>query len=147
MGDDVQGIEAGRPGLVHGKLTGVILDVFYEVYNELGCGFLESVYRNAMLIALEARGLRADDENRITVWFRGKNVGDFRSDILVEELVLLELQAARALDPSHEARLLHYLRATEKEVGLLLNFGPKPTFKRFYFDNPRKTALRPTTDP
>lgn len=138
----MQGTALERPGLVHGDLTGLILEVFYEVYNELGYGFLESVYQKAMLIALRARGLVADDENRITVWFRGQSVGDFRADVLVEDTVVLELQAARAPDSSHEAKLLHYLRATDKEVGLLLNFGPKPTFKRFYFDNPRKKALQ-----
>ena len=115
--------EPARLGLAHAALTGLILEVFYEVYNELGSGFLESVYRRAFKIALEARSLA-----------------------VVEEAVILEIQAARALDSSHEAKLLHYLRATDKEVGLLMNFGPKPTFKRFYFDNPRKEALgSPTT--
>jgi GxxExxY protein len=127
--------------LRHENLTSVILGVFYEVYNELGHGFLESVYRRAMLIALRARGLRADDETPIDVWFRGENVGAFRADILVEDAIILELQAARAVDSAHEAKLLHYLRATDKEVGFLMNFGPKPTFKRFLFDNPRKRAL------
>lgn len=97
-----------------------------------------------MLIALRSRGLTAEDENRITVWFRGESVGDFRADVLVDDTVILEIQAARAPDASHEAKLLHYLKATDKEVGLLLNFGPKPTFKRFYFDNPRKKALPPS---
>jgi len=138
--------EPARLGLAHAALTGLILEVFYEVYNELGSGFLESVYRRAFKIALEARSLAVVEEARISVWFRGKNVGDFRADLLVEDAVILEIQAARALDSSHEAKLLHYLRATDKEVGLLMNFGPKPTFKRFYFDNPRKEALgSPTT--
>ena len=97
-----------------------------------------------MLITLRARGLRALGENPIRVWFRGEDVGDFRADILVEEKVILELQAARALDSAHEAKLLNYLRATDKEVGLLLNFGPKPSFKRFLLDNPRKKALPPS---
>ncbi len=142
MNEIVHGTEPGRAGLVHGELTGLILEVFYDVYNELGYGFLESVYQKAMLIALRSRGLTAEDENRITVWFRGESVGDFRADVLVDDTVILEIQAARAPDSSHEAKLLHYLKATDKEVGLLLNFGPNPTFKRFYFDNPRKQALR-----
>lgn len=141
----IQKTEPARPGLVHGDLTGLILEVFYEVYNELGYGFLESVYQKAMLIALRARGLDASDEKRITVWFRGENVGDFRADVLVQDKVILEIQAARAPDAAHEAKLLHYLKATDKEVGLLLNFGPKPTFKRFYFDNPREKALPSAT--
>lgn len=134
-------IEAEQPGLLHGELTGLILEVFYEVYNELGYGFLESVYKRALLVTLRARGLRALGETPIRVWFRGEDVGDFRADILVEEKIILELQAARALDAAHETKLLNYLRATDKEVGLLLNFGPKPTFKRFLFDNPRKKAV------
>jgi len=133
--------ETERPGLLHADLTGLIIEVFYEVYNELGYGFLESVYKHAMLITLRARGLRALAETPIRVWFRGEDVGDFRADILVEEKVILELQAARPLDGAHEAKLLNYLRATDKEVGLLLNFGPKPSFKRFLLDNPRKKAL------
>ena len=132
---------ADRPGLLHADLTGFILEVFYEVYKELGYGFLESVYKRAMLITLRARGLRVVGETPIRVWYRGEDVGDFRADILVEEKVILELQAARALDGAHEAKLLNYLRATDKEVGLLLNFGPKPSFKRFVLDNPRKKAL------
>lgn len=140
MNEIVQ-VEAARPGLLHTELTGLVLEVFYEVYNELGYGFLESVYKRAMLIALRARGLRALNETPIRVWYRGEDVGDFRADILVEEKVILELQAARALDSAHEAKLLNYLRATDKEVGLLFNFGPKPSFRRFILDNARKKGL------
>jgi GxxExxY protein len=113
-------------GFKHEELTGKIIKIFYDVYNELGYGFLESVYEKAMAIALRATDLQAEPQKPIEVWFRGKQVGDFAADILVESLVLLELKAARALDSSHEAQLLNYLRATEFEVGLLLNFGPKP---------------------
>ncbi len=122
----------------HEELTGKILKVFYEVYNELGYGFLESVYEKAMVIALRAVRLQAEPQKAIEVWFRGARVGEFAADILVESLVLLELKAVRALEPSHEAQLLNYLRATNVEVGLLLNFGPKPQMKRFLFDNDRK---------
>jgi GxxExxY protein len=83
------------------------------------------------------------------VYFRGNRVGDFRGDLMVENAVLLELKAARALDSSHEAQLLNYLRATEIEVGLLLNFGIKPEFKRLAYDNERKkmaAAQKPTAD-
>lgn len=122
----------------HGELTERIIGIFYEVYNELGHGFLESVYQEAMLLALRAAGLCAEKEVHIPVWFRGQAVGDFRADLLVENKVILELKAVRVLEPLHEAQLLHYLRATEVEVGLLLNFGQTPVFKRLAFDNARK---------
>jgi GxxExxY protein len=122
----------------HQELTRRIIGVFYDVYNELGHGFLESVYEAAMLIALREAGLKAETQVPIAVYFRGNRVGDFRADLMVENAVLLELKAARAPDPSHEAQLLNYLRATEIEVGLLLNFGIKPEFKRLASDNERK---------
>ena len=125
----------------HGEITQKIIRVFYEVYNELGYGFLESVYEKSLQIALEAAGLTALTQIDIPVLFRGRRVGDFTADMLVEGCVLLELKAAKCLDSSHAAQLLNYLRATEIEVGLLLNFGLKPEFKRLIFDNPRK-ALR-----
>ena len=79
----------------------------------------------------------------IPVWFRGRQVGSFGGDILVEKCVLLELKAARTLDSSHKAQLLNYLRATEIEIGLLLNFGVKPELKRLIYDNPRKKRINP----
>jgi len=105
----------------------------------LGHGFLESVYEKSLEVALNALGLEVRRQIEIPVWFRGHEVGAFSADVLVEGCVLLELKAARALDPSHQAQLLNYLRATEIEVGLLLNFGLKPEFKRLIFDNPRKS--------
>jgi GxxExxY protein len=122
----------------HRELTERIIQVFYDVYNELGPGFLESVYEAAMAIAIAATGLRAGRQVMIPVWFRGHQIGDFRADILVDKAVLLELKATRAIDQSHQAQLLNYLRATDIEVGLILNFGPQPQFKRFAFDNSRK---------
>jgi GxxExxY protein len=119
-------------------LTEKIIRAFYEVYNELGQGFLESVYESALMIALRDAGLRAEQQVPVQVYFRNELVGDFRADIIVEGCVLLELKAARAIDSAHEAQILNYLRATPIEVGLLLNFGPKPEFKRFAFDNLRK---------
>jgi len=125
-------------GFKHVQLTEKIISIFYEVYNELGFGFLESVYENAMCIALKAAGLNVECQVPISVWFRGFEVGTFRADLLVEGIVLLELKAARALEPSNDAQLLNELRATEIEVGLLLNFGPKPEVRRLAFDNDRK---------
>ena len=124
--------------LKHGLVTDKILRVFYEVYNELGHGFLESVYHRSLVLALESSGLVVHSPINIPVWFRGTRVGGFEADILVENCVLLELKAARALDSSHQAQLLNYLRATDIEVGLLLNFGERPEFKRVIFDNLRK---------
>src|SRR5437763_9950192 len=126
-------------GLKHGALTQTILGVFYDVYNELGHGFLESVYHRSLVLALESVGLNVCSRVDIPVWFRGNQVGHFQADVLVENCVLLELKAVRTLDSSHRAQLLNYLRATEIEVGLLLNFGLKPEFKRLIFNNPRKT--------
>src|SRR5829696_2468589 len=119
-------------------LTQKIIGVFYEVYNELGTGFLESVYQKSLALALESAGLKLFSRIDIPVWFRGHQVGKFEADLLVEKCVLLELKATRALDSTHQAQLLNYLRATDIEVGLLLNFGPKPEFKRVAYDNSRK---------
>jgi GxxExxY protein len=124
--------------LKHGLVTDQILAVFYSVYNELGHGFLESVYHRSLVLALEAAGLKVCSRVAIPVWFRDHQVGHFEADVLVENCVLLELKAARSLDSSHRAQLLNYLRATEIEGGLLLNFGERPEFKRVVFDNLKK---------
>lgn len=124
--------------LKHGLITDQILRVFYEVYNELGHGFLESVYHRSLVLALESTGLKVCSRVDIPVWFRGCQVGSFIADLLVENCVLLELKAARTLDSSHRAQLMNYLKATEIEVGLLLNFGERPEFKRVIFDNLKK---------
>ncbi len=125
-------------GLKHAELTDKIIGVYYDVYNELGYGFLESVYEESMAMALREAGLQLERQVAVPVLFRGHQVGDFRADLLVEHKILLELKAARTLDRSHEAQLLHYLRATEVETGLLFNFGEKPQFRRLLFDNERK---------
>jgi len=129
-----------KHGLKHRELTGQIIRVFYQVYDELGHGFLESVYQKCVGISLRETGLTVNSPVTIPVWFRGNQVGNFEGDMLVEKTVLLELKAVRALDGSHQAQLLNYLRATEIEVGLLLNFGVRPEFKRLLFDNARKRA-------
>lgn len=121
-------------------LTQKIIGVFFEVYNELGPGFLESVYQKSLAVALDSSGLTVHSRIDIPVWFRGHKVGHFEGDLLVENCVLLELKAARALDSSHHAQLLNYLKATSIEVGLLFNFGPKPEFKRLVFDHGRKKS-------
>ena len=127
-----------KRGLLHNRVTEKVLGAFFDVYNELGFGFLESVYVESLAIDLRTKGLQVDRQVSVPVWFRNQLVGTFRADLVVESVVIVELKAALSLDPSHEAQLLNYLRATEIEVGLLLNFGPKPQFKRLIFDNERK---------
>jgi GxxExxY protein len=135
-------MNADTRGLKHKELTETIIGVFFEVYNELGHGFLESVYERAFDVALTAKGLNVRRQIQVPVWFREHKVGDFVADVLVNRSVLLELKAARTLDSAHEAQLLNYLRATEIEVGLLFNFGIKPEFRRLAFDNSRKQVKR-----
>jgi GxxExxY protein len=125
-------------GLKHAGVTEKIIGIFYDVYNELGYGFLECVYEESLVIALYEAGLTANRQIALPVWFRGHKVGEFRADLLVENCVLLELKTARSLDTAHEAQLLHYLKSTEIEVGMLLNFGARPQFRRLLFDNEGK---------
>lgn len=132
--------ETDKVILKHKELTHNIIRVFYDVYNELGHGFLESVYQRSLAVALQASGLEARSAVKIPVWFRGKRVGQFEGDLLVNNLILVELKVARFLDRSHQAQLLNYLRATDIEVGLLLNFGLKPEFQRLILDNASKTS-------
>ena len=124
------------------ELTDLAIGVFYDVYNEMGFGFLESVYRKAMRFALMDKGLTAEEEVAVAVLFRGRNVGDFKADLLVNGLVLVELKTAERLVPAHEAQVLNYLRATSLELGLLMNFGPKPQVRRLLLDNTRKQYRR-----
>ena len=128
-----------KPELVkHHELTEKIIGVFYDTYNELGYGFLESVYKAAMLIGLRKASLHAEPEVPVTVWFQGESAGEFRTDILVENKILVELKAARSIDLAFEKQILNYLRATKLEVGLLFNFGPKAEFRRYAFENENK---------
>jgi GxxExxY protein len=126
----------------HQELTEVIIGAFYEVYNELGYGFLESVYQEAMLIVLRGKAVTVEAQRPLPVWFRGGKIGDFRPELIVGNFVVAELKAARTLEPIHEAQLLNYLRASDIEVGLLLNFGPAPKIKRMVFANEKKKHLR-----
>jgi GxxExxY protein len=119
-------------------LTEKIIGCFYTVYNQLGYGFLERVYENALLIELGKQGLKAASQVPIHVYYDGLVVGDFFADIVVEDKVVLELKAVRKLKMEHEAQLLNELNATEFEVGLLLNFGLKAEIRRKIFDNERK---------
>lgn len=122
----------------HSELTDTIIGVFYDVYNDLGFGFLESVYRKALRLALMEKGLAVESEVPVSVFFRGVSVGDFRADLVVNQSVLLELKSAEKIVRAHEAQVLNYLRSTELELGLLLNFGPQPQVRRLLLDNARK---------
>ncbi|BCA80090.1 GxxExxY protein [Desulfuromonas sp. AOP6] len=113
-------------------LTQRILKTSFQVSNELGSGFLESVYENALLVALRDEGMRASSQVPLNVPFRGVIVGHFVADLVVEDKVLVELKAVKALAPEHVAQVLNYLKATKIEVGLLINFGnPKLEYRRF----------------
>lgn len=127
--------------LKHAEITELIIKAFYRVYNALGYGFLEKVYVNALLIELYTLGLRARKEAAIEVYYEGQVVGHYSADVLVNELVIVEAKSAEAIAESHEAQLTNYLKSTRYEVGLLLNFGPKPQVKRKVFDNANKGNL------
>lgn len=127
--------------LKYSALTERVIGAFYDVANELGNGFLESVYQRAMLVRLKELGINAQAEMVVPVWYHGQQVGDFRADVIVEGKLLLELKAAEKLVSGHEAQTIHYLKATEFEVALLMNFGSKrPEFKRLVFENDRKRS-------
>ena len=122
------------------KITETVIGCAFEIINELGIGFLESVYHNALCLLLKQKGLRVSIQHPIKVQFRGECVGDFFADLFVEECLIVELKAVKALAPEHQAQTINYLRATGIEVGLLINFGnPKLEFKRL--------MRRKTTEP
>jgi GxxExxY protein len=127
--------------LKHFAVTDAVIGAFYDVYNELGHGFLESVYREAMIVALRTKDVPVEREKPVDVEFRGEIVGVFRTDLLVENCVVVELKCARTIDSNHEAQLLNYLKATGFEVGLLLNFGVKPQFRRMILETARDRHL------
>jgi GxxExxY protein len=124
--------------LKHQALTQAIIGAFYEVYNTLGYGFLEKVYENALAFELRQRGLAVVQQAPLNVHYQGVVVGEYFADIVVENKVILELISAEDLLPAFRKQLFNYLRATDCEVGLVLNFGPKAEFQRVYLDNSRK---------
>ncbi len=128
--------------LKHGEITDKILAVFLkQVYPGLGYGFLEKVYENALARDLKDCGVHVVQQSKIDVFYHGAIVGEYYADLLVENAVIVELKAIQKLTEDHEAQLLNYLRATPYEVGLLLNFGPKPEVKRKIYDNSRKLSM------
>lgn len=129
-------------GFKHTDITELIIKAFYQVYNTLGYGFLEKVYVNALAIELRRLGLEVTQEVRIVVYYAGEVVGEYFADLVVAGAVIVEVKAAKSLLEEHEAQLLNYLKATPYEVGLLLNFGPKPEVRRKAFDNSRKGSMQ-----
>ena len=131
----------------HEEITEQIIKAFYKVYNTLGYGFLEKVYLNALLIELTEMGFNAEINKRIYVYYKDRVVGDYISDMIVEDMVICELKANESLSEENESQLINYLKATEIEVGLLLNFGKRPEIRRKIYDNDKKawrtTRMRP----
>jgi len=127
--------------LVEERLTRQIIGAFYYVYDRLGFGFLEAVYRRALAFVLRRSGLKVDCERIVDVWFEDEKVGHYRADLVVEDKVIVEIKAAERLVEADRKQLLNYLRASRMEVGLLLNFGPKARFERRVYSNSKKPPL------
>ncbi len=125
----------------HEEITEKIIKAFYIVYNTLGYGFLEKIYENAMLIELTGMGFKVDKQKKVMVYYFGHEVGEYYADLIVSDIVIIELKAHEHILEEHENQLINYLKATEIEVGLLLNFGKKPEIKRKVFDNDKKLIL------
>lgn len=126
----------------HEELTEKIIQAFYKVYNTLGYGFLERVYLNALYIELISLGFKVEKEKKILVYYFGNVVGDYQADLIVNDVIAVELKAIETLVEENEHQLINYLKATNIEVGLLLNFGKKPQIKRKIFDNDKKKMLK-----
>ena len=124
--------------MIHEDITKKIIEAFYKVYNKLGYGFLERVYQRALLLELKKEGFDCKEEFPIKVYYDNKIVGDYRADIIVNNCVIIENKAQSVLVEENEFQLINYLKATDIEIGLLLNFGKKPEFKRKIFTNDRK---------
>jgi len=128
--------------LLHKSTTDAILKAYYNVYSELGFGFLEKVYQNSMFFELKSFGLKVEAQKQIQVYFKNQLVGDFYSDLLIEDKVIVELKATEFLMDIHTAQIINYLKATLIEVGMLLNFGEEPEFKRVIYTNDRKANIK-----
>jgi len=124
----------------HKELTDKIIQAFYCVYNELGFGFLENVYQNALYFELQKKGFKVEPQKAIDVYYQTQIVGKYKADLIVNDLVILELKAVDYLVEEHNLQLINYLKATDIEVGLLLNFGMKPEIRRKIFTNDRKRS-------
>jgi len=126
---------------LHQELSSNIISSFYKVYNTLGFGFLEKVYENALLFELTKAGLFVEKQKPIKVYYEDKLVGEYFADLMVENKIILELKAVESLIEEHELQLINYLKATDIELGLLLNFGKKPEIKRKIFTNNQRKSV------
>ncbi|WP_396194492.1 GxxExxY protein [Flavobacterium sp.] len=127
---------------LHKRESDAILKIYYEVYNTLGYGFLEKVFQNAMCLELKNQGYHVEIEKPIKVYFKEQLVGEYYADLVVEDKVIVELKAAQLIMNVHVAQTINYLKATPMEVGLLLNFGEEPEFKRLIYTNDKKINLK-----
>lgn len=127
--------------MLHEKISKKAIESFFEVYNKLGYGFLEAVYQNSMLIQLKKHRAVAEKERHIEVYFDGQRVGNYFADIIVDETIILELKTSERMNEQHKFQLINYLKASNIEVGLLMNFGKVPEFKRVILTNDQKTLL------
>ena len=127
--------------MLYEETTKEIIRLFYHTYNQLGAGFLEKVYENAFALELRTNGFTVKCQQPITVFYMGENIGEYFADMIVNDIILLELKATEDIAPVHRNQTINYLKATNIEVGLLLNFGEKPKFERFIFTNSRKPLL------
>ena len=128
--------------MIHEEMTDKIIKAFFTVYNTLGIGFLEKVYENAMLIELHMCGFNTESRKQIKVYYDDTLIGEYFADIIVENKIILEIKVCEKLGDNHTAQLLNYLKATNIEVGLLLNFGPKPEIRRKIFTTDKKNRPR-----
>ncbi len=133
--------------LLHKEITDAIINVYYDVYNELGHGFLEKVYQNSMYLELKHKGFQVEAQKQIKVRYKGIEVGEYYADLIINDTIILELKASEVLVHENALQLLNYLRATDKEVGLLFNFGKKAEFKRLIFTNDRKKIHKNPPNP
>jgi len=124
--------------LLHSEVTGEIIGAFYDVYHTLGYGFAELVYQRSLPVALRKRGVDSEREVSLIVTFDECVVGEYRADLIVAGKVIVETKTCEKILPVHEMQLVNYLRATGLNVGLILNFGPKPTFRRMFLSSPQK---------
>lgn len=131
--------------MVEQKEVDGVLQAFYEVYNTLGYGFLEKVYQNALYVELKRRGYSVEAQKKIDVYYKGKAVGEYYADMVVNNKIILELKAVDFLLAEHECQLINYLRATDIEVGYVLNFGKQATFSRKIYSNERKKCRDTST--
>ncbi|MEO6040047.1 MAG: GxxExxY protein [Saprospiraceae bacterium] len=129
--------------LKHKELTEQIIKIYYDVYNDLGYGFLERVYQNSMYFDLLDKGFKVEAQKAISVFRKGRVVGEYYADLVVDDVIIIELKATVELTIAHEKQLVNYLKATNIEVGLLFNFGVEPEFERKAWDNSRKKQNQP----